>query len=171
MNRAARKAEFSDFYAATYASVAGELLALTGDQELAHVVAGASYTRAWQAWPSVRTLDWPTMWVRADAVRRIQRPSRTQRLLEQRLLERGLPPIEPVDLDAEDEVLVAGLQHVPAGQRLPLVLHYMAQVPVDEIVDWFGGTAEEVDEQLDGGFGALVTILDWPDDQSDLDTA
>src|SRR4051794_9984596 len=152
-----RRAEFVDFYRATYPVVAGELLAMTGSPYVAHVTAGVSYTRAWQAWPSLRTTEWPAMWVRADAFRRVGRP----------LPARGAPPIAPLQLEPEDQVLVNALQRLPAGQRRSVVLHYMARLPVDTIVEWFGGTVAQVDGDLDAGFAALVGVLDWSDDPMD----
>ena len=137
---------------------------MTGDLDVAQTVARASYARTWQAWPAVRNLDWPVMWVRADAVRRMRRPPRGDRLLQH-----GLPALPEVALDPEDEVLVAGLQCLPAEHRLPLVLHYLGHVPVETITEWFGDPTEELEVRLDAGFDALVAILDWPDDADDAD--
>ena len=158
--RADRRAEFIDFYKSTYPAVTGELLALTGDLDVAHAVAGASYARAWQAWPAVRSLDQPAMWVRTDAVRRTRRPPRGDGILQH-----GLPALPEVALDPEDEVLVAGLQRLPVVDRLPLVLHYVGHIPVETIAAWFGEQDDEVEAQLDSGFDALVGILDWPADE------
>jgi hypothetical protein len=133
------------------------MLALTGDLELAHAVVSMSYTRAWQAWPAVRTLDWPVMWVRSDAVRRLRRSPRAPRLLDN-----GADAIEPVRLASEDQELITGLRWLPAEQRLFLVLHEMSQVPVDAIAEWFGGTVQDVEDALDTGFDALVSILEQP---------
>jgi DNA-directed RNA polymerase specialized sigma24 family protein len=154
-DRIGRRREFTDFYSATYPAVVGEMLALTGDLEVAHAVVSMSYVRAWQAWPAVRTLDWPVMWVRSDAVRRLRRPPRAPRLLEN-----GGNAIEPVRLAPEDQALIAGLRWLPAEQRLFLVLHDMAQVPASTIAEWFGGTVEDIETALDTGFDALVSILE-----------
>ena len=159
-----RRTEFIAFYEGTYSAVTGEVLALTGDLDIAQTVARASYARTWQAWPAVRNLDWPVMWVRADAVRRTRRPPRGDRLLQH-----GLPALAEVALDPEDEVLVAGLQCLPIEHRLPLVLHYLGHVPIETITEWFGDPTDELEVRLDAGFDALVAILDWPDDADDAD--
>jgi DNA-directed RNA polymerase specialized sigma24 family protein len=164
LDRTGRRREFTDFYGATYPAVVGELFAFSGNLDLAHAVAGVAYARAWQAWPAVRALEWPVMWVRSDGVRRLRRPPRAQRLFEY-----GLTPVEPVRLHPEDEVLLGGLQRLPASQRLPLVLHYMAQVPASAIAEWFGGTVDDAEDALDGGFDALVAMLEWSD--LDIDDA
>ncbi len=157
-----RRTEFIAFYEGTYSAVTGEVLALTGDLDIAQTLARASYARTWQAWPAVRSLDWPVMWVRADAVRRTRRPPRGDRLLQH-----GLPALAEVALDPEDEVLVAGLQCLPMEHRLPLVLHYLAHVPIETITEWFGDPTEDLEVRIDAGFDALVAILDWPDDADD----
>ena len=122
--QARRRSEFIALYDGTYAAVVAELLALTGDADLAHAVAGASYMRAWQVWPAVRKQARPVMWVRADVVRRIRRRPLTQRMLKQQM-----PSTPQVHLDDEDSVLLARLRWLTIGQRLPVVLHYMADVP------------------------------------------
>jgi hypothetical protein len=90
--------------------------------------------------------------------------SAAERLLHaHRRVGHGLPPDPPVELDPEDEVLVAALQHLPALRRLHIVLHYMTQLPEDVVVEWFGVTLDQVGEHLDAGFETLVGILEWPD--------
>ena len=154
-----RRSEFTEFYEAAYSTIVGELLALTGSIDHARAVGADPFSRAWQAWPSIRVLAEPDMWVRQDAMIRAYAPPRGMRLLQ-----RGLPPIEPVDLDPEDDVLVAALQRLPMEQRLPLVLHYMAGVPVELIAEWARCTADQMEALLDDGFDALVAVLDWPVD-------
>jgi DNA-directed RNA polymerase specialized sigma24 family protein len=159
-----RRSEFTKFYEAVYSTIVGELLALTGGLDHARAVGAGSFSRAWQAWPSIRLLTEPEMWVREDAMTRAYAPPRGMRLLQ-----RGLPPIEPVDLDAEDDVLVTALQRLPMEQRLPLVLHYMAGVPVELIAEWARCTADQMEALLDDGFDALVAVLDWSVDTSEED--
>jgi DNA-directed RNA polymerase specialized sigma24 family protein len=154
-----RRTEFTEFYEASYSTIVGELLALTGGLDHARAVSAGSFSRAWQAWPSIRALAEPEMWVRADAMTRAYAPPRGMRLLQ-----RGLPPIDPVELDSEDTVLVAALQRLPMEQRLPLVLHYMAGVPAELIAEWSRRVPEEIDALLDDGFDTLVALLDWPVD-------
>ena len=48
-------------------------------------------------------------------------------------------------------MLIAALQRLPAAQRLNLVLHYIARLSEDVVVQWFGGTMDEVDGHLDAG--------------------
>ena len=156
-----RRSEFTKFYEAAYSTIVGELLALTGSLDHARAVGAGSFSRAWQAWPSIRVLAEPDMWVRQDAMIRAYAPPRGMRLLQ-----RGLPPIEPVDLDPEDDVLVAALQRLPMEQRLPLVLQYLAGVPVELIAEWARCTADQMEALLDDGFDVLVAVLDWPVDTS-----
>jgi DNA-directed RNA polymerase specialized sigma24 family protein len=154
-----RRTEFTEFYEATYSTIVGELLAMTGGLDHARAVSAGSFSRAWQAWPAIRLLPEPEMWVRQDATTRAYAPPRGMRLLQH-----GLPPIERVDLDPEDTVLVAALQRLPMEQRLPLVLHYMTAVPTELIAEWCRCAPAEVDALLDDGFDMLVAQLDWPVD-------
>lgn len=158
-SRAERRAEFTAFYRATYPASTAELLALTGDHDLAHAGAGAAYARAWQAWRVVRTLDRPELWVRVEAIRQADRSPRAKRLLVRRRR-----PIWWGDIGDVDTLLISALLHLPARQRLLLVLHYMGQLSVDEIVRWFGSTVTRVDIELDEGYAALVEMFDRPND-------
>ena len=152
-----RRTEFTEFYEAAYSTIVGELLALTGSLDHARAVGAGSFSRAWQAWPSIRVLAEPEMWVREDAMTRAYAPPRGMRLLQ-----RGLPPIEPVDLDPEDDVLVGCAPAAPMEQRLPLVLHYLAGVPVELIAEWARCTADQMEALLDDGFDALVASSTGP---------
>lgn len=152
-----RRSEFLTFYKGSYTTVVAELFALTGDLETARAVGAASFSRAWQAWPSIRALPEPVMWVRADAVNKAFAPARATRLLQH-----GLPPARPVTLDPEDQVVVAALQRLPKEQRRALVLHYMAGLPVSTVAELARCSDDQVERILDDGFDALVDLLDWP---------
>ena len=67
----------------------------------------------------------------------------------------------PVDVRPEDAVLIAELGRLPAGQRRLLVLHHMAQLPVETVVDRFGSTAAQLETQLDEASVVLVDRLAW----------
>ena len=152
-----RRSEFVQFYRRSSTTIVAELFALTGDLEVARGVGAASFSRAWQAWPAIRSLPDPVMWVRADAVQKAFAPARGIRLLQH-----GLPPARPVALDTEDEVVVAALQRLPREQRLPLVLHYMAGLPVPTVAELARCSVGQVERILDDGFDRLVELLDWP---------
>src|SRR4051812_47886889 len=69
-----RRSEFTEFYETAYSTIVGELLALTGGLDHARTVGAGSFSRAWQAWPSIRLLAEPEMWVRKDAMSRAFAP-------------------------------------------------------------------------------------------------
>ena len=140
-----RRTEFIAFYEATYPVVTGELLALTGTSTsrtprrrvLRPHVAGVAALRTWigRSCGSGRT------------------PSAGSPGLRGAPAARARPAALPSGaLDPEDEVLVAGLQRLPAEHRLPLVLHYLAQCRSTPIIEWFGGTADQLEVGLDAGF-------------------
>ena len=156
--RTDRRTEFVAFYEATYPAVTGEVLALTGDLDVgADRREGVVRPRRGRRGPRCGILDWPGYVGPGGRRAPNRRPPRATGFSS------TAPALPEIELDPEDEAVVAGLQRLPADHRLPLVLHYLGQsrsrrspmVRRPERGARFGWTA---------GFDALVEVLDSPDD-------
>jgi RNA polymerase sigma-70 factor, ECF subfamily len=162
---AARYEEFVEFYQGCYSRVVALAAVLLGDQHEAQDVAQEAFARALGRWPRLRTFDVPEAWVRkvafrlaVDASRRIRR----QRLLSQRLA--GARPRDgqvsrlPGEQLQYSEVADA-LAALPMNLREVIVLHYVADLPVDQIARECGMSSGTVKSRLVAGRRRLEAAL------------
>ncbi len=145
---------FEEFYEANYGRIVALAAAVLGDRHQAEDVAQEAFTRALTRWPSVGRYDLPEAWVRrvalrlaVDAARRIRRARRFSALLA---ADRREPPSESGDLLAST-ALSQALLRVPLHQREVLVLHYLADLPVEAIARDCGVPAGTVKTRLAAG--------------------
>jgi RNA polymerase sigma-70 factor (ECF subfamily) len=132
----AEPADFRDFYQANYRRMVAIVAAVMGDRAEAEDVVQEAFARALARWGRLGGYDLPEAWVRrvalriaTDSGRRLARAIRVRaRLYAQR-------PGQPA---APDESLsFTGLAHalrkLPLAQREVLVLHYLADLSVEQI--------------------------------------
>jgi RNA polymerase sigma-70 factor, ECF subfamily len=153
----AQDVSFDDFYAATARRVIRHAYALTGNIADAQDIAQEAFARAWQRWESVRACESPEAWVRRVAINLATnryRRERTARAAARQLLARDVPGISP-----DTVALVAGLRLLPERQRVVLVLHYLADLPVSQIADELHCPVGSVKAWLARGRDALQAVL------------
>ena len=126
--------DFTSFYEASYSRVATLVAAMVGDQQQAEDIAQEAFARALIRWKRVGTYDAPEAWVRRvaqrlviDAGRRAQHAVRISALLA--AAQRGHAEPDPLTSTA----LSIALMRLPLPQRQVLVLHYLADLTVDDI--------------------------------------
>jgi RNA polymerase sigma-70 factor, ECF subfamily len=130
--------QFEEFYRASYGGTVALVAAIAGNRHEAEDVAQEAYARALARWSRLRGYDLPEAWVRkvalriaVDSQRRRRRSLATAvRLAAQR---RPADP-EPAD-DLRHTPLGGALLGLPLHQRQVLVLHYLADLPVQVIAD------------------------------------
>jgi RNA polymerase sigma-70 factor, ECF subfamily len=148
---------FDDFYAAAAMRVLRHAFALTGNLADAQDVAQEAFARAWQRWGSVRGCDSPEAWVRRVAtnlaISRFRR-ERSARTAVHDLIAENVPEISP-----DTVALVAALRVLPERQRVVVVLHYLADLPVAQIAAELGSPAGSVKVWLARGREALAASL------------
>jgi RNA polymerase sigma-70 factor, ECF subfamily len=156
--RGGSASEFDLFYAATGAKILHQLVLLTGDLAEAEDVTQEAFERAWLGWSSVRDCESPEAWVRTVA-RRIA-VSRWRRLRNSSTawLRRGAGA-EPEVLDDDHVVLTAALRQLPAKQRVAIVLHHLADLPVELVAEETGASVSAVKQQLVRGRAGLAVLL------------
>jgi RNA polymerase sigma-70 factor, ECF subfamily len=160
-------AEFADFYGAAARRIVRHAYALTGNLADAQDITQESFARAWQRWDKVRGFDSPEAWVRRVAtnlaVSRLRR-ARTARAAAWQLSGCAVPEISP-----DTVALVAALRMLPERQRIVLVLHYLADLPVAQIAAELGCPVGSVKAWLSRGRAALALAVG--DDQGSSEEA
>jgi RNA polymerase sigma-70 factor, ECF subfamily len=69
------------------------------------------------------------------------------------------PPAEPREIDPSHVALVAALATLPHRQRVAVVLHHLADLPVEDVARETGGSVSAVKQQLVRGRAALAGLL------------
>ncbi len=162
---AAEDAGFAEFYAGSYARIVTLVAVLLGDQDEAQDVAQEAFARALGRWPRLRKYDVPEAWVRKVAFRLAvdsSRRTRRQRLLSARLA--GAGPGEATRAEPPGDWLTfsdvaAALAGLPMAQREVIVLHYLADLPVDQIARDSGVPSGTVKSRLVAGRRRLEAAL------------
>jgi RNA polymerase sigma-70 factor, ECF subfamily len=123
---------FEEFYTATVGRLVGQLFPVTGDLHEAEEVVQEAFARASTRWSRIRDYDLPEAWVRRVAMNlAADRHRRRHRQLA--ALQRHGPPAPVPPVSVEALALFHALGTLPIRQRQAIVLHYLADLPVEEI--------------------------------------
>jgi RNA polymerase sigma-70 factor (ECF subfamily) len=150
---------FDEFYTARFTGLAAQIAVYLGDPAEAEDVTQETFCRAWRCWPRICGEHGdPVGWVHTVAYRLAA--SRWRRLrvaLVHRLGQRPghVPPPSGDRLD-----LVDALTGLPDAQRRAIVLHYLADLSVEEIAARERVAAGTVKSWLHRGRARLAIALD-----------
>jgi RNA polymerase sigma-70 factor, ECF subfamily len=123
---------FEAFYAATYRRVVGQVFALLGDLHEAEDVTQDAFAKASFHWKRIAAYDQPEAWVRRVAFNHAYNSTRRARRRLAALARHGPPAHVPAA--SPDRVdLHRALQRIAPRHREVLVLHYVAELPLDEV--------------------------------------
>ena len=154
----AMAAEFDAFYAVSATRIKRQMVLLTGDVAEAEDVTQEAFERAWMRWSVVRDAASPEAWVRT--VSRRLAVSRWRRLRNATMAwRRHGPPTELPELDPDHVALIGALATLPEAQRVAIVLHHLADLPVAQVAQETGVSASAVKQQLVRGRAALAQSL------------
>ncbi|WBB73784.1 sigma-70 family RNA polymerase sigma factor [Micromonospora sp. WMMD1128] len=148
----------AELYAGSFRRLVVQLYAVTGDLHEAQEAVQEAFTRALMRPGRMAGLDKPEAWLRRVAVNVARSRYRRRRLLET-LLHRLGPPPEVADRSPEHLALLAALRKLPPGQRHALALHYLADLPVEEVATTLGVSSGTVKSRLSRGRRALARLL------------
>ena len=152
---------FDDFYRDTSVRMVRYGYAMTGDLADAQDVVQEAYTRAWRHWRTVRRHPAPEAWVRL-VVNRLA-TDRWRRLSTWRAALVRTGPPEPAPPPDETTVpLTAALRRLPVKLRQAVVLHYLLDMPVQDIALETGAAVGTVTSWLHRARTELATILTEP---------
>ena len=128
--------EFADFYHANYGKITAVVAAVLGDRHEAEDVTQEAFARALVRWPQLARYDLPEAWVRRVALRLAidqgRRLRRTARLVAKLLGARRGQESAPAD-SLPFTAMGRALLQLPLRERETLVLHYLADLPVERI--------------------------------------
>ncbi|GGS00902.1 RNA polymerase sigma24 factor [Micromonospora fulviviridis] len=152
----------SELYAGCFRRLVVQLYAVTGDLGEAQEAVQEAFTRALAAPRRLAGLDNPEAWLRRVAVNVARSRHRRRRVLDT-LLRRIGPPPAVADRSPEHLALLAALRGLPEGQRQALALHYLVDLPVDEVAATLGVSPGTVKSRLSRGRQALAVLLSDPE--------
>ena len=161
-------AEFDAFYAASSHRLVGQVFAMTGDLGEAEDALQEAYIRAWQRWPKLRRYDNPEAWVRTVAFRLCINSwwrAKNRRSAHRRAAAR--PETAP-ELGPDLLTLVQALRQLPDKQRRALVLHYVADLTVEQIAAETGASPGTVKSWLHRGRRSLAPLVSEFSDEENL---
>ena len=151
---ATRDEEFRAFYTAEFPRLAGYCLRLLGDEQLARDVAQESLVRLWSRWVGVRDQRAYVYLIATNLVRREWRERARRSEVTARL---GVPDegYEPADPWLRDVV-----ERLPDRLRVPVLLHYYADLPVAEVARQLHRPVGSVKQRLHEARTRLAAILE-----------
>src|SRR5262245_31612261 len=151
-------------FEASYRRLVGQLYGVCGDLTEAEEVVAEAFARAVQHERTFVRLDNPEAWLRTVAVN----VSRTRYRRGLRVVHREHDEAGRLALDDERLALMAALRRLPAAQREAIALHYLADLPINEVAAATGSTVGTVKSRLSRGRAALAVLLaDLPDSREE----
>ncbi|WP_346538370.1 SigE family RNA polymerase sigma factor [Micromonospora sp. DPT] len=149
---------FDEFYRSTSGRTLRYGHAVAGDHGEAQDLVQEAYARAWRQWGNLATHPAPEAWLRLVVSRLATDRFRRLRGWRTAVSRTGLP--EDVRPPGEDTVLLVGaLRQLPANQRQALALHYLFDMPVEEIARETGAPTGTVKSWLSRGRARLAVLL------------
>ncbi|GIH09075.1 hypothetical protein Rhe02_71420 [Rhizocola hellebori] len=155
------QSEIGDLYHVSYRRLVAQVYAFTTDLTEAQDAVQEAFARALARRGQLRDVDAPEAWLRTVAVNIVRRRWRRKQLLNTILLrERPLAKMlqeapEPDRADLRD-----ALATLPKNYREVIVLHYLADLPVDEVAAILEVPVGTVKSRLSRGREALKGLLD-----------
>jgi RNA polymerase sigma-70 factor (ECF subfamily) len=151
--------EFDDFYNASFARITGQLYAMIGSRDEAEECVQEAFVRAWAHRRKLDRAEHPEAWVRTTAYRlAVSRWRRTTR--GRRPADRALGAATQMAPPSETHVaLVTALRQLPEAQRQALVLHHLADLPVQQVAREVGVPEGTIKARLSRGRAALAALL------------
>jgi RNA polymerase sigma-70 factor (sigma-E family) len=152
------EAWFAELYRGSYRRLVLTAYAMTGDLGAAEEITQEAFTLAYGRRNRVARTDSPEAWLRTVVVnlarRRFRRSAMLDRLLRRQSAEASamLPPGEHVDLHA-------AIRRLDEDLRSVVVLHYLADLPVDAVAALLDIPAGTVKSRLSRARSALAARL------------
>lgn len=151
--------EFDEFYAASFRRVTSQVYAMIGDFDEAGECVQEAFARAWAHRKKLDRSGHPEAWVRTTA-HRVAVSRWRRRKVAARPVDRALgDPLEMPALDENHVALVAALKQLPEAQRQALVLHHIADLPVQQVAAEVGVPEGTIKARLSRGRAALAELL------------
>ncbi|MGC5019731.1 SigE family RNA polymerase sigma factor [Micromonospora sp. DT47] len=151
---------FDDFYHAHFRGVTTQLCAYTGDLGQAQDLAQEAFCRALARWDRLVRYDDPVAWVRHVAWNLARSRWRRLRTARNHLLRQRQTEAEVAGPTPDRVAIDAALAKLPANHRRAVILHYLADLSVNQIATQEGVAEGTVKSWLHRGRTALAGLLD-----------
>ncbi len=125
-----REAAAAALFASAYPRLAGWCRGLVHSDDMAHDIAAEAFTRLWSRWTSVAAPVPYLYSVASNLIKQQWRRADRERQALGRMTAEAVEPAPPADRGTAIKELV---QALPERQRVPVLLHYYADLSIDEI--------------------------------------
>jgi RNA polymerase sigma factor (sigma-70 family) len=151
----------AELYHASYRRLVAQVYAFTTDLGEAQEAVQEAFARALARRGGLAGVDVPEAWLRTVAVNIVKRRWRRKQLLDRILLrERPLTRVLQEAPEPDRADLREALASIPRTYREVIVLHYLADLPVDEVAAILEVPVGTVKSRLSRGREALKGLLD-----------
>ena len=144
--------EFDELFASAYSAIVRSAVLVVRDQEVARELAQDAFVKALLHWKRVRAYDNPTAWVRTVAFRMALR-AKAREPRPARAVEGAVADPTP-DVD-----LLRAISQLPRMQRAAIALHYLDDLPVEEVASTLGCAPSTARVHLHRGRARLADLL------------
>lgn len=151
--------EFDALYEESARRLVGVTYAACGDLQEAQDCVQEAFVRAWYRRAQLDVSRAPEAWVRITALRLAVSRWRRMRGLD-RALARAGPPTVPHEPDGLRVDLQRAMRTLPPRTRVVVTLHYLCDLPLDEIAHQTRTPVNTVKSHLLRGRAALRALLD-----------
>jgi RNA polymerase sigma-70 factor (sigma-E family) len=152
---------FASLYQGSYRSLVLTAYALTNDLGEAEEITQEAFAVAYGRRARVERADSPEAWVRTVVVNLARRRWRRRAMLD-RLLRRGAADPDPPPPAGEHLDLHAAIRALGRDYQAAVVLHYLADLPVDEVASILDIPVGTVKSRLSRARAALAAALGTP---------
>ena len=128
---------FEEVYVVDGLRLVMEIFAITGSLAEAEDVVQEAFIRAYMRWSRVGAMDAPAAWVRRVALNLATSRWRSRRRALALAYRVRPPEVSTADAPLTEETadLIRALSGLPQRQRMAIVLHYFADLPVVEVAN------------------------------------
>jgi RNA polymerase sigma-70 factor (ECF subfamily) len=159
--RAAAEQALAELYHTSFRRLVTQLYAFTTDLTEAQDVVQEAFARALARPGGLSDVDAPEAWLRTVAINVVRRRWRRRQLLDTILLrDRPVQQVVAAAPGPERTDLRDALAALPRVYREVIVLHYLADLPVDEVAGLLEVPVGTVKSRLSRGRTALAARLD-----------
>ncbi len=158
--RAAAEQALAELYHASYRRLVTQLYAFTTDLTEAQDVVQEAFARALARPKGLSDIETPEAWLRTVAINVVRRRWRRRQILD--TIMRRDRPVQQLVAAApgpERADLRDALAEIPRAYREVIVLHYLADLPVDEVAGLLSVPVGTVKSRLSRGRAALAARL------------
>ncbi|MGH2734558.1 MAG: RNA polymerase sigma factor [Actinomycetota bacterium] len=150
--------DFDAFCRREYEGVFRASYALAGDRQLAEDATQEAFGRAFARWARLSSEAWAAGWVMTTALNVCRRHHR----MERRIWRFWSPESKQTVSAVERTDVVAALRTLPPRQRQAVILHYLGDLPVQQVADLMNTTDGTIKAYLFRGRAALREALGGP---------